>query len=185
VIKVIFLLFLISVASTACDAAQPGRITGQVHFREGPSRSARVIGVLTAGTEVQVLRGGPGDWYQVMRGERSGFVHMNYIKLAEDQRPDRRPPSMHRQLAMPAGILVTGLGIVLMASVLAPDLLIIATALVVAIMSVGGLDFLFQLGVLYSMFFVSCGAFVLFLFFKRKKKNRTASADEISQRKAA
>src|SRR5438445_6265171 len=117
--------------SVDANAAQLGYTTRDVDLRKGPSLSAPIIRRLKAGTEVEVIgpkRPNPGDWYFVIvkHGKQPGFVHKNYIKLAEDQRPDRRPPSMHRQLAMLAGILITGLGIVLMASVLAPDLLMTA-----------------------------------------------------------
>jgi len=170
VIKVIFLLLLISVASTACDAAQLGRVTAEVNFREGPNRSTHSLKRLPAGTEVQVLREGPGDWYQVMHEEQSGFVHKNYIKLYQDQNSDSRLEPKRRQLAMPGGIMVAGIGIILMASVLAPDLLLTAIALLVSLLAVVVFDFWFQLGLVYSLFSISFGVLALGIFFRRKKK---------------
>src|SRR5437867_6070857 len=113
-ICIAFLLFLALFSSA--NATQLSRTTGEVNFREGPSLSAPVIQILPAGSEVQVLSERRPGWYLVVYRGRPGFVHKNYIKLPEDQRPNRRPPSMHRQLAMPAGMLVAGVGIVLMAS---------------------------------------------------------------------
>jgi hypothetical protein len=84
-----------------------------------------------------------------------------------------------------AGIILAGIGVVLLGSVLAPDLLATALTVVLALASVVVLDLLFQLGVLYSFFCVVFGVFGLFLFFKRKKKERRSPADQISPRKAA
>ena len=179
-IGIICLVLLISVGA---EAAQLGRIKAEVNFREGPNLSSRIITRLASGAEVRVLRQGPGDWYRVMHGERAGFVHKNYIRLESG----RRFQPKRGRLAISTGIVLAGVGIILMASVLAPDLLMTATALVVALVSVTVFDLLFQLGVLYSFFYVSFGVFVLFLFFKRKKKNRAISAAEIpgAPRKAA
>jgi hypothetical protein len=174
VIAVIYLALLISVLPVSADTAQPGRTTAEVNFREGPNVSSRIITRLASGAEVLVLRQGPGDWYRVMHGGRSGFVHKNYIRLESG----RRFQPKRRQLAISTGIVLAGIGIILMASVLAPDLLMTATALVVALVSVAVFDLLFQLGVLYSFFCVSLGALALVLVLRRKRKNRAVSADE-------
>ena len=166
-IAIVCLMLLIS---GGANAAQLGRTTAEVNFREGPSQSSHSLKRLPAGTQVQVLREGPGDWYQVMHGERSGFVHKNYIKLYQHQNSDSRLEPKRRQLGMPGGIMVAGIGIILMASVLAPDLLLTAIALVVSLLAVVVFDFWFQLGLLYSLFSISFGVLALGIFFRRKKK---------------
>lgn len=163
-------------------AAQPGRITSEVNFRKGPSTAERVIGRLRGGEEVEVLKLDPAGWYFVIYQGRPGYVYKGYIKLAGNRASDSQ---RHRRLARQAGMILVGIGIVLIASVLAPEILAIATALAVAIGSAAVCDFLFELGLLYSFFFVSVGAFALFLFFKRKTKDRTVPREEIPLRKAA
>src|SRR5215468_8871791 len=117
-IKIICLLLLISIA--AAEAGEVGRITSQVNFREGPSRSARVINVLSPGTEVAILREDPGGWYQVMHYGRTGFIHKSYVDL----QPLQNPPSRFdwQKLARPAGIILASVGLILMAYVCAPFL---------------------------------------------------------------
>src|SRR5438445_7179563 len=97
-IFLIWLFLVFSAISAAEDATQLGRATAEVNFREGPSQSSHSLKRLPAGTQVQVLREGPGDWYQVMHGERSGFVHKNYIKLYQHQNSDSRLEPKRRQL---------------------------------------------------------------------------------------
>jgi len=79
-ICVAFLLFL--ALATPADAAQLGRTTSQVNFREGPNRSARVISVLSPGTEVAILREDSGSWYQVTHHGRTGLRAQKLRRLA-------------------------------------------------------------------------------------------------------
>jgi uncharacterized protein YraI len=184
-IKILYLLLLISFYAGGIEAAQVGRITSEVNFRKGPDRSAPAIERLPAGAEVDVIKLDPAGWYFITYRGRPGFVHKNYITLDQHQNSDQRSEPRRRQLAMPAGIILAGVGIILMACVLAPDLLLTAAALVFALVSVVVLDLLFQLILLYSLFYVSFGVFGLLLFFKRKKKTQIPPADQISPRKAA
>ena len=183
--KITVLLLLILVFPAATRAAQLGRITSEVNFRKGPDRSAPAIGRLPAGTEVEVIKRTPDGWYFIIYRGQPGFVYKNYITLGQHQNSDQRSEPRRRQLAVSAGIILAGIGIILMAGVLAPDLLKTAAALVLALVSVAVLDLLFQLGALYSLFCVSFGVFALFLFLKSKKKKGAPVVDQIAPRKAA
>src|SRR5215471_6423041 len=109
-ICIAFLLFL--ALPTSADAAQSGRITSQVNFREGPTRSARVISVLPLGTEVAILREDPGGWYQVMHHGRTGFVHKSYVDLKRIENISRRFDLISGHLAKPVGIILVSLGVI-------------------------------------------------------------------------
>jgi uncharacterized protein YraI len=170
VVKIICFLILVSAGLADAEAGQLGRTTGEVNLRKGPDRSAPLVGRLPAGTEVEVIKLDPAGWYFITYKGRPGFVHKTYITLNQHQNSDQRLEPRRRQFAMPAGIILAGVGIILMASVLAPDLLLTAAALVFALVSVVVLDLLFQLGVLYSLFCVSFGVFGLFLFSRERKK---------------
>ena len=177
-ICIAFLLFL--ALPTSADAAQFGRITSQVNFREGPSRSARVISVLPPGTEVAILREDPGGWYQVMHHGRTGFVHKSYVDLQPLQNPPSRFDWTKNAWVRPAGIILASVGLILMAYVCAPFLLTTASILVGSLITVVVLDLFFQLGALYSLFSVSLGLLCVILWLARKKKSRTLSQNEMS-----
>src|SRR5215510_13773980 len=177
-IKIICLLLLISIA--AAEAGEVGRITSQVNYREGPSRSARVINVLPPGTEVAILREDPGGWYQVMHHGRPGLVHKSYVDLQPLQNPPSRFDWTKNALVRSAGIILASVGLVLMAYVCAPFLLITASVLVGSLITVVVLDLFFQLGALYSLFSVSLGLLCVILWLARKKKNRTLSPNQTS-----
>src|SRR5215471_16373437 len=127
-ICIAFLLFL--ALPTSADAAQFGRITSQVNFREGPSRSARVINVLAPGTEVAILREYPGGWYLVVHQGRPGFVHKNYVDLQRKENSAREGDLINSHLARPGGMILASVGVILMAYVWAPFLLTTASVLV-------------------------------------------------------
>jgi Bacterial SH3 domain len=184
-INITCLLLVMLVLSAGVEAAQFGRVTNEVNFRKGPDRSAPVIARLPAGTEVEVIKLDSSGWYFITYRGRPGFVHKNYITLGQHQNSDQRLEPRRRQLAVSAGIILAGTGIILIAGVLAPDLLKTAMALVIALVSVVVLDLLFQLGVLYSFICVSFGVLALFLLLKSKKKNRAPVVDQIAPRKAA
>jgi len=178
VIRIIFLLLLISVASS--EAGQVGRITAHVNFREGPSRSARVINVLSPGTEVAILKEDPRGWYLVVHQGRSGFVHKSYVDLKRIENTSRRFDLISGRLAKPAGMILVSLGVILMVYVLAPFLLTTAIVLVISLITIVVLDLSFQLGVLYSLFSVSLGLLIVILWLARTKKNRPLSPNEKS-----
>src|SRR2546425_12277162 len=107
VIKIVCLLLLVSVASASADAAQPGRITAEVNFREGPSRSAPIIGRLKAGAQVQVIKRNPAGWYFVMHQQRPGFIHVRYVKLEEENpNPIKQFVIAERHFLIPAGLIL-------------------------------------------------------------------------------
>jgi len=176
---VCLLLFL----SVSVEAAQLGRITSEVNFRKAPDTSASVIGRLPEGAEVRVIRAASADWYEISHAGRLGFVHKNYVRL--DPRQNSRRVETKNRPAWILGMVLAASGIILMASVLAPDLLLHATILGLGFGLVVVFDLLFQLGLLYSLFFVSFAVLALVIFFKRKKKVRSVSFEEISPRKAA
>lgn len=167
--RLICFLILFWVASPSADAAQLGRTTSQVNFREGPNRSARVINVLAPGTEVSILRENPGGWYLVNHQGRPGFVHKSYVDLEQHRNSATRFDSMSAHMAMPAGMILVSIGAILMAYVWAPFLLRTAFILAISLMTVVILDLGFQLGVLYSLFSVSLGLVIAMLFLTRKK----------------
>jgi len=177
-ICVAFLLFL--ALATPADAAQLGRTTSQVNFREGPNRSARVISVLSPGTEVAILREDSGSWYQVTHHGRTGFVHKSYVDLQQLQNPPSRFDWKKNNLVRPVGIILASVGVVLMAYVWAPFLLTTASVLVGSLITVVVLDLCFQLGALYSLFSVSLGLLCVILWLVRKKKSRRPSRNEVS-----
>src|SRR5215831_1809035 len=170
VISAICLVLLTSVASS--EAGQAGRITGQVNLREGPSRSARVINVLSPGTEVAILREDPDGWYQVMHHGCTGFVHKSYVDLKRIENSSRQFDLISGHLAKPAGMILVSLGVILVVYVLAPFLLTTASVLVGSLITVVVLDLCFQLGALYSVFSVSLGLLLVVLFLARKKRIR-------------
>src|SRR5215470_13685231 len=137
-ICIAFLLFL--ALPTSADAAQFGRITSQVNFREAPSRSARVINVLSPGTEVAILREDPGGWYQVVHHGRLGFVHKSYVDLQQLQNSSSRFDWKKNDLVRSVGIILASVGVVLMAYVWAPFLLTTACVLVGSLITVVVLD---------------------------------------------
>src|SRR5437867_1748864 len=121
--RLICLSVLFWVASPSADAAQLGRITSQVNFRESASRSARVINVLAPGTEVSILGEDPGGWYLTIHQGRPGFVHKSYINLEHHQASAERVGSMRRHVAMTAGMTLISVGVIAMVYVLGPSLL--------------------------------------------------------------
>lgn len=145
-IKILCLLLLIPVLPVAADASQVGRINSEVIFRKGPDRSAPVISRLPAGTEVEIIKLDPAGWYFIAYRGRPGYVHKNYITLGQHQNPVYSSDLWNSGLARRAGMILTGVGIVLIASVLAPDLILIATAMGIAIAVAAILDVLFQVG---------------------------------------
>ena len=173
-ICIAFLLFL--ALPTSADAAQFGRITSQVNFREGPSRSARVISVLPPGTEVAILREDPGGWYQVMHHGRTGFVHKSYVDLKRIENSSRQFDLISGHLAKPAGMILVSLGVILVVYVLAPFLLTTAIVLVGSLITVVVLDLFFQLDALYSLFSVSLGLLCVILWAGEKEEKPNALA---------
>lgn len=57
-----------------------------LHLRTGPGMEHQIIGHLLRGTEVEVV-GEDGDWYQVIVPEASGYVHKDYLDVAEQEVP--------------------------------------------------------------------------------------------------
>lgn len=53
-----------------------------LHLRTGPGMDQQIIGHLLRGAEVEVV-GENGDWYEVEIPEMTGYVHKNYLDIAE------------------------------------------------------------------------------------------------------
>ncbi|WP_428031824.1 SH3 domain-containing protein [Ancylobacter sp.] len=67
--------------------------TANVNIRAQPSTSADVLGQATKGTSILVLDK-QGDWYQIMHGDKSGWVSAGYVSPSppterEPERPMR------------------------------------------------------------------------------------------------
>ena len=167
--RLICLLVLFWVASSSADAAQLGRITSEVNFRESANRSSRVINVLAPGTEVSILGEDPGGWYLTIYQGRPGFVHKSYVNLEHHQGSGERVGSIRRHAAMTTGMILISVGVISMVYVLAPFLLTTALFLAGSLMSVVVLDLGFQLGLLYSLFSVLLGLVIAMLFLSRQK----------------
>lgn len=175
-IKVIFLLLLISVLVAPAKAAQLGRITGEVNFREGPNRLTARIGRVPAGAEVEVIKRDPNGWYFVVHGGQRGFVHPNYVVVETASKAKKR-----------LGVILMAFGAVLVTLYFVPILSRLALLLILSLSAVLLLDVGFSLGVLYSLFSVSLALLILLLILKRKEKSLTISAEDRAEvtRKAA
>jgi hypothetical protein len=176
VIRIIFLLLLISVLVTPAEAAQFGRITGDVNFREGPNRSTARIGRLAAGTEVEVIERESNGWYSIVHEGRKGFVHPQYIVVETASKAPKQ-----------IGVILMILGATLVALYFVPILPRLALILIVSVLAIILLDFGFSLGVLYSLISVSLALLGVLLFLKSKEKTITTPIDGASEvtRKAA
>jgi uncharacterized protein YgiM (DUF1202 family) len=75
---VALLLFLALAPSVY--GSEIGRITDDVKFREGPSRSWPIIEILATGTEVQIFKRLPNGWYLIAHRDKRGFVHGDYLE---------------------------------------------------------------------------------------------------------
>jgi lysylphosphatidylglycerol synthetase-like protein (DUF2156 family) len=178
VVRIICFLVLISVLPAAANAADLGRITGQVYFRERPSRSAPIIDVLAPGTEVNILKPAAAGWHFILyRGQR-GFVHESYVKLEKHQEPPKEISLMRNRFVAFAGIILIAIGVTAMLSVVAPFLFKLGIVLIVCALWVLMLDLAFNLGALYSLISVTLGVLIVLLVLARKKKSRTISTDE-------
>lgn len=65
------------------DGARVGRVTlqsGNLNLRSAPSTNARVIGTLTNGEIVVILRSVP-NWYQLLTEDGTGYAAQRYITL--------------------------------------------------------------------------------------------------------
>lgn len=61
-----------------------------LNLRTGPGMDNQVIGHLLRGTELEVV-GEDGDWYQVVLPETAGYVHKDYLTVAEQEAPAEPP----------------------------------------------------------------------------------------------
>jgi hypothetical protein len=174
-------------AFACADVPQLGQVTGQVHFREGPSRSSRAKEVLATGTEIEIISQDPAGWYLVKHNGHTGFVHGAYIELRPSvQSPTRLNPRTKRFLFLAAMILVGG-GIMVMVAILVPFARKIAIILGGSLITVGVLDLGFRLSMLYSLIGVALVLLALVLVLTRKRQNQAPATPSISDtfRKAA
>jgi hypothetical protein len=174
-VKFIYLLLLMLILPAATDAAQLGRITEEVNFREGPSRSAPRLGRLTAGAEVEVIKREPAGWYFIVYKGQRGYVHENYIAV-------KAAATVRTRLGF---ILILGGG-VLIALYFFPIAPRLAAFLLLSFAGVLLLDAGFHFGMLYSLFSISLGLLLaLILIRKEKKKADISEKDQDVFRKAA
>lgn len=166
-IAIICLALVISGFPGIAEAAQLGRITGKVNFREGPSRSTARIGLLPAGAEVEVVKRDTNGWYLVVHRGQRGFVHPNYIAV-------KTAPQVRTR----TGIILIVIGAMLIALYFFPALPRIATFLVFSFSGVLLLDAGFRFGVLYSLFLVSLGLLLVLLFLTRKEKKEVKPSEK-------
>ena len=61
-----------------------------LNLRTGPGMENQIIGHLLRGTEMEVV-GEDGDWYQVILPETAGYVHKDYLTVAEQEVPAAPP----------------------------------------------------------------------------------------------
>lgn len=57
-------------------------LSSYLHLRSGAGMKYNIIGHLLPGAEVNVV-GEEGDWYKVVVPEQNGYVHKDYLKVAE------------------------------------------------------------------------------------------------------
>jgi hypothetical protein len=176
VVTIIYLLFLMLILPAAADAAQLGRITEEVNFRDGPSRSAPRIGRLAAGVEVEVIKREPAGWYFIVYRGHRGYVHQNYIAV-------KAAPTVRTRL----GFILILAGGVLIALYFFPIAPRVATFLLLSFAGVLLLDAGFHFGMLYSLFFISLGLLLVLVFLSRKEKKKADISEKVQDvfRKAA
>ena len=61
-----------------------------LNLRTGPGMENQILGHLLRGTELEVV-GEDGDWYQVILPETAGYVHKDYLTVAEQEAPAAPP----------------------------------------------------------------------------------------------
>lgn len=166
-IKIISLLLLISLFATVAETAQLGRITGEVNFREGPSRSTARIGRLAADAEVEVIKRESNGWYSIVHGGQRGYVHQDYIAI-------KTPP----QIRTRTGIILIVIGATLIALHFFPVLPRVTMFLIFSFSGVLLLDTGFHFGMLYSLFSVSVGVLLVLVFVTQKEKKKAKSSEK-------
>jgi uncharacterized protein YraI len=166
----ICLFFLFWGASAAAEGTQPGRITSEVNFREGPSRSASIIARLPAGTDVQVLKRDPAGWYLVNARGRRGFVYQSYLEIA---RPVKSSSDRKR-----LGAIFIFIGLAFILHFFAPFVSKTAALLVGSFVFVLATDLVFDTGFLYSFFAVVFGLLVAVSYLTHRKQIHPLTAEE-------
>jgi hypothetical protein len=140
---------------------------------------------LPAGAEVYVLKEEPVDWYQIAHAGRVGFVHKAYVRLDQRHGPRVEPEMKRQPTRIRVGMILMAGGVIFVAWVLAPDLLLQAAVLGSAFGLVVVLDQLFQLGLLYSLFSAAFVALAIGISLKIRKTHRSNPSKEIPLKKAA
>jgi hypothetical protein len=175
-LKAIFLacLFvLIYHFSASADAAQPGRIISEVNFREGPSRSTRIIGRLPAGASVQIVKREPAGWYLVNVGGRRGFVYEKYLTISQ--------PVKWSSDSKRLGAILISIGLMLILHYFFPFISKTAALLIGSFVSGLVADLVFQMGILYSFFAVVLGLLIAVSYLIYRKQSRAVAAAEKPQ----
>ena len=180
--KSICLLVVILALPVLAHAAQRGRITHDVNFREGPNRSTRRIDVLKTGSEVEIVRRDPTGWYSIRYHGQTGFVHKAYVKPAPSGNSATPPNPETSNLLILAAMIFAGLGIIVVVARLAPFALKIASILGGSLIMVGAFNLGFQLDMLYTLTSVAFALLLLVLILTRKEKNRETPLYSVADR---
>lgn len=63
------------------DDVRPGTVVSPVNFREGPSKTAKIIRGLPTGTKVALISCADG-WWRAKHGEIVGYIAAGFIRVS-------------------------------------------------------------------------------------------------------
>ena len=69
-------------SDTAARIGTVVNVRTYLHLRDGAGMDAKIIGHLLDGDTMEILEQ-DGEWYKVVVPEQTGYVHSNYVKVAE------------------------------------------------------------------------------------------------------
>ena len=69
-------------SDTAARIGTVVNVNSYLHLRDGAGMDANIIGHLLDGDTMEILEQ-DGEWYKVVVPEQTGYVHSNYVKVAE------------------------------------------------------------------------------------------------------
>lgn len=80
-IKVIVIIFLISVLYTETSLAEDYKSTTTLNVRSGPSKEYTVVFKLKKGDNVILIKKHDDNWYEIQQNGKTGFVFKEYLVL--------------------------------------------------------------------------------------------------------